>query len=75
MQRWVTEVQIYRIHTLVTIVFRDDHQVECRIFSLLRAKLKRNKDGERLYRANLSGLTSSVTCVRMLSLKWRYGTM
>ena len=53
------------------VTCRTDHVVECRTLSIIRAKLKRSKQGERTYRESLGVLTSSVTCLRMVSLKWR----
>jgi len=48
-----------------------EHEVECKILSLVKAKMKRVKNGEKIYRESLSSLTSAVTCIRMISLKWR----
>ena len=50
---------------------RSDHAVECSILSIIRAKLRRNQQGEKMYRNNLSGLTAAVTTLRLVSLKWR----
>ena len=52
-------------------LFRSDHAVECSILSIIRAKLRRNQQGEKMYRNNLSGLTAAVTTLRLVSLKWR----
>ena len=51
--------------------FSTEHEVECKILSLVKAKMKRVKNGEKIYRESLSSLTSAVTCIRMISLKWR----
>jgi len=48
-----------------------EHEVECKILSLVKAKMKRSKGGEKLYKENLSSLTGAVTCIRLISLKWR----
>eukprot|EP00092_Neocalanus_flemingeri_P003775 GFUD01004063.1.p1 GENE.GFUD01004063.1~~GFUD01004063.1.p1 ORF type:complete len:492 (+),score=147.83 GFUD01004063.1:26-1501(+) len=47
------------------------HQVECSILTTIRVKVKRMKDGERIWRESLSNITASVTTIRLLSLKWR----
>ena len=49
-----------------------DHVIECKILTVIRTKLKRSKQGEKVYRENLGGLASAVTSIRMVSLKWRY---
>ena len=48
-----------------------DHAVECAILSIIRTKLRRNQQGEKMYRNHLTGLTAAVTTLRMVSLKWR----
>ena len=55
----------------LTVLTRSDHAVECAILSLIRTKLRRNQQGEKMYRNNLSGLTAAVTTLRLVSLKWR----
>ena len=52
-------------------MFRSDHAVECSILSIIRTKLRRNQQGEKMYRNHLAGLTAAVTTLRMVSLKWR----
>ena len=52
-------------------MLRSDHAVECAVLSIIRTKLRRNQQGEKMYRNNLSGLTAAVTTLRMVSLKWR----
>ena len=45
--------------------------MECAVLSIIRTKLRRNQQGEKMYRNNLTGLTAAVTTLRMVSLKWR----
>ena len=52
-------------------MLRSDHAVECAVLSIIRTKLRRNQQGEKMYRNNLTGLTAAVTTLRMVSLKWR----
>ena len=49
-----------------------DHEPECTVLTMVRAKLKRNKGkGDSLYRHSLPALTAAVTPIRMVALKWR----
>ena len=60
------------IKTTFNVCYSEDHDIECNILSIIRAKMKRNKGGEKLYKDFLPILNSAVTTLRMISLKWRY---
>ena len=57
--------------TTFNVCYSEDHDIECNILSIIRAKMKRNKGGEKLYKDFLPILNSAVTTLRMISLKWR----
>ena len=62
---------IIPIHLPSSIPSRD-HEPECTVLTMVRAKLKRNKGkGDSLYRHSLPALTAAVTPIRMVALKWR----
>lgn len=47
------------------------HQAECSILVLARAKLRRTDKSEKVWKSALPDITTAITTLRLLSLKWR----